>query len=120
MNGVRLLYRILPMRWNSARLCSRRVTASSNALVSAPARLDFALPFFDESPSDDGLVHANCSAMIALRMSPFEDSTMRSSMSFEGCAARPPDAGFAKWAASRVCRARFMSVGAMGLNLSAR
>ncbi len=59
------------MRWNNARLCSRLVVASN-------IRVAFFLPFFP------GTTHENCNAMIALRMSPLEDSTTISNASFDG------------------------------------
>lgn len=77
---VLLLYNILPNRWNSAMLCSRRVTLSKSALALGPPL------FFPPRVDFDFLsaTHANCSALTTARISPSAASTMRSIMSRDG------------------------------------
>lgn len=105
---LRLLYRTLPIIWNSSMLCSLRVTASRTSLALDPPEF-----FLRPLPPTISTTQENWRAIIALRISPLDVSIMMSSVSLDG--ADPVD--FEKWVVTSVWRAFFIRVGAMGLNL---
>lgn len=133
---LRLLYKTFPIKWNSAKLDSLLVTASNTTLelpASAPVQFrtvlpDLTLPFpflpsFLQALLSRGssTIQANWSAMIALRISPFDDSTMMSKRSFGGCfcvfCCETEVPAPEKWRDKRAWRAFRSNVGAIGLNL---
>jgi len=105
----RLLYMILPIKWNKARPDSLLVTTCMGAVEqkSPFLRGDFLLG-----------IQLNWSVIIALRISPLADSTIMLIISFEGGTDTDDDEDFdlkCRWRS--LIRAFFINVGAMGLNL---
>lgn len=122
--NARLLYNTFPMRWNSARLDSRRVTASNTTRASPfflfPVPSSFAFLFLLLVCFASGIstMQANWSAMIALRMSPLDEATTTSRMSFVGWR-EDKEEEVERCCESSAWSARRRRVGAMGLNLRA-